>query len=83
MFYIWKERTYIMAELIFISFVLIYWLANTLYLTASQCSFLGLCMNYPSSDTEYAISGHVPMAAYIKEPMASLYGMLFISFFSA
>ena len=42
MFYIWKERASIMAELIFISFVLIYWLANTLYydtcmITVSPC----------------------------------------------
>ena len=35
MFYIWKEYDYIMAELIFISFMLIYQLANTLYLLAS------------------------------------------------
>ena len=27
---IWKEHTYYMVELIFISFMLIYWLANTL-----------------------------------------------------
>ena len=31
MIYIWKECTYIMAELIIISFVLIYGLVNTLY----------------------------------------------------
>ena len=30
MIYIWKERAYIMTELIFISFVLIYGLANML-----------------------------------------------------
>ena len=31
MIYIWKEHAYIMVELIFISFMLIYWLANMLY----------------------------------------------------
>ena len=31
MIYIWKEHAYIMAELLFITFMLIYQLANTLY----------------------------------------------------
>ena len=47
--------------------------------SASQCVFPRLCMNCLRSETENAMSGHVPNVAYIREPTASLYGMFVIS----
>ena len=38
-------------------------------LAAFQCDKVGLAVNEASLFTAYAISGHVAMATYIKEPI--------------
>jgi len=45
---------------------------------ASQCAHPGLSENWATVEVTNAISGLVPIAAYINEPMASRYGTFFI-----
>jgi len=51
--------------------------------TASQCTHPGLSKNWATVDTANAISGRVPIAAYINEPTASRYGTFHIRAISA